>query len=129
MRFLIDYAKATTTKASRAAFVMESTLETNGMSDVNLAMPLMKQTNKQNIFEHFLLHAHCGKAIASGAAFVMESIHESNGTSDVNLATTHYLAEINKQTNKQNILEHFFIAFALLESYRKRRSFCNGKHP
>ena len=46
MRFLIDYAKATTTKASRAAFVMESTLETNGMSDVNLAMPLMKQTKK-----------------------------------------------------------------------------------
>ena len=98
MRFLIDYAKATTTKASGAAFVMESTLETNGMSDVNLAMPLMKQTNKQNIFEHFLLPARCGKAIASGAAFVMESIHESNGTSDVNLATTHYLAEINKQT-------------------------------
>ena len=66
---------------------------------------------------------------ASCAAFVMESILETNGMRDVNLSMTHYLDKTNKQTNKQNILEQFFIACALLESYRKRRSFCNGKHP
>jgi hypothetical protein len=69
----------------------------------------MKQTKKAKHFRTvFLLPVHCGKATTSGAAFVMESIHETNGTRDVNLATTQYLDETNKQTNKQNSFEQFF---------------------